>query len=104
MYDRISPCSPWQLAHETRRGKMGAALSSRAEWTSASETGRKLDFSRANESLLREIVEYVEKLCKENPREAEVLFKRPLVWKSPLKLSDLQTLSPPDYTPRSVNN
>ena len=66
---------------------MGAALSSRAEWTSASGKGGKLDFSKANEGLLLEILQYVETLCKEHPREASVTFKRPFVWKTSLSLT-----------------
>ena len=67
--------------------EMGAALSSRAEWTSASEKGGKLDFSKANERLLLEILQYVETLCKDHPREASVTFKRPFVWKTSLSLT-----------------
>jgi len=71
---------------------MGATLSSRVEWTSASDKGGKLDFSKTNENILREIVKYVETLCRNNPREAQVVFKHPFVWKSPLSLSNFEPL------------
>lgn len=64
---------------------MGAALSSRAEWTSASEKGGKLNFSKTNEALLLEILKYTERLCKDHPREASVTFKRPFVWQTSLR-------------------
>ena len=79
---------------------MGATLSSRAEWTSASDKGGKLDFSKSNETLLLEILEYVETLCREHPREASVAFKRPFVWKSSLLLNQfdvLKTSASDDY-------
>ncbi len=71
---------------------MGAALSCRAEWTSASDKGGKLDFSKTNESLLVEILRYVELLCRDHPREALVVFKRPFVWKSSVNLSSFDQL------------
>lgn len=71
---------------------MGATLSSRAEWTSAREKGGKLDFSKANEALLLEILSYVETLCKEHPRETTVVFKRPFTWLSSLDLTQLEKL------------
>lgn len=72
--------------------RMGAALSCRAEWTSASEKGGKLDFSKTNESLLVEIVKFAETLSRDHPREAQVVFKRPFVWKSSLALSSFDQL------------
>ena len=71
---------------------MGAALSCRAEWTSASDKGGKLNFSKTNESLLVEILKYVETLSRDHPREATVVFKRPFVWKSALDLSSFDHL------------
>lgn len=82
---------------------MGATLSSRVEWTSASNKGGKLDFSKTNENILREIVKYVENLCRNNPREAQVVFKHPFVWTSSLGLSNFSSLkSGDDYVLRSV--
>ncbi len=71
---------------------MGATLSSRTEWTSASNKGGKLDFSKTNEAVLVEILRYVEALWKEHPREATVLFKRPFVWRSSLAFTDFDKL------------
>ena len=82
---------------------MGATLSSRVEWTSASNKGGKLDFSKTNENILREIVKYVENLCRNNPREAQVVFKHPFVWTSSLTLSNFSSLkSGDDYVLRLV--
>ena len=79
---------------------MGAALSSRANWISASETGGKLDFSKSNESLLQEIVRQVERLVRDHPREGEVSFSKPFIWHSSLKISTFDALKPPDYIKR----
>lgn len=80
---------------------MGATLSSRVEWTSASNKGGKLDFSKTNENILREIVKYVENLCRNNSREAQVVFKHPFVWTSSLTLSNFNSLkSEDDYVLR----
>ena len=88
---------------------MGATLSSRAEWTSASEKGGKLDFSKSNEALLLEILKYLENLCKERPRESTVVFKRPFVWTSTITLAQLEALKRGDeylfrYIPASACN
>ena len=69
---------------------MGATLSCRAEWTSASDKGGKLDFSKSNEALLLEVLKFVEDLSREHQREAEVVFKRPFVWKTSLSLSNFE--------------
>lgn len=82
--------SPWKLARKTKT--MGAALSSRAQWTSAKDKGAKLDFSKANEALLLEILENSESLCQDHPREAAVTFKRPFVWTSSLTLESFESL------------
>ena len=79
---------------------MGATLSSRTEWTSASEKGGKLDFSKADGELLLEILKHVETLCRDYPREASVQFKRPFLWKSSLVFSQFNSLSNNDYIVR----
>ena len=79
---------------------MGATLSSRIEWTSASDKGGKLDFNKSNEELLLQILKYLEVLYKEHPREAAVLFKRPFVWNSSLPLSQFSSLSSQGYLVR----
>jgi hypothetical protein len=75
---------------------MGATLSSRVEWTSASSKGGKLDFSKTNENILREIVRYVENLSRSHPREAQVVFKHPFAWNSPLGISTFHALKSGD--------
>lgn len=82
---------------------MGATLSCRAEWTSASDKGGKLDFSKSNEALLLEVLKFVEDLSREHQREADVVFKRPFVWKISLSLSNFESLRRGDeYTFRFV--
>lgn len=79
---------------------MGAALSTRAEWISASETKAKLDFSRSNESLLKDIIHHIEELVKQSPKEAEVIFKKPFSWQSSLEPSAFDSLRQPDFIKR----
>lgn len=81
---------------------MGAALSSCAEWISATDNKGKLDFSRSNETLLKEIVQSVETLVREHPKEAEVAFKNPFQWQTSLSLTEFSSLKPPDYNTKSV--
>ena len=83
---------------------MGAALSSRAEWISASETKAKLDFSRSNESLLNDIVYHIEELVKQSPKEADVIFKTPFIWQSSLESSAFDNLQQPDFVRRLYNH
>lgn len=79
---------------------MGAALSSRAVWVSATDSGGKLDFSRSNEDLLKDIVHHVEDLVTENPREAEVFFQKPITWQSSCQMSTFESLNQPDFIKR----
>lgn len=79
---------------------MGATLSSRAEWTSATDKGGRLDFSKANEAVLLDILGYVQALCSDHPREATVLFKRPFAWHSSLTLEQLNKLPSGEYVSR----
>lgn len=76
---------------------MGAALSSRAVWVSATDTAGKLDFSRSNEDLLRDLCAYIEGLVRDNPREAGVFFQKPLVWYSSNPLKSYDVLNQPEY-------
>ncbi|XP_032241492.2 outer dynein arm-docking complex subunit 2 [Nematostella vectensis] len=65
---------------------MGATLSSRAQWTSASDHGKgKLAFTPQNETLLNDIVQNIEGMVNKNPHEAEVVFKEPFKWHTHLK-------------------
>ena len=73
---------------------MGATLSSRAEITSAnSKDDGKIEFSPQNETLLNNILRYVETLANEHPKEAEVVFKQPFQWKTNIRPSDIEKQS-----------
>lgn len=70
---------------------MGAALSSRAELTSASDKDDgKIEFSPQNELLLNNILKYVETLCSEHPKEAAVVFKNPFQWQSRINPDEIE--------------
>eukprot|EP00054_Salpingoeca_dolichothecata_P017124 m.102085 g.102085 ORF g.102085 m.102085 type:complete len:1027 (-) comp22316_c0_seq2:122-3202(-) len=47
-----------------------------------------LDFTRGNEGLLTELSKQIEALVQNNPREAEVPFKKPFVWNTRLTTAD----------------
>ena len=87
----------WKYKLQSRKGKMCSALSSRVEWTSASDSGGKLDFSRSNESFLQEVIKYIEDVVREHHHESEVTFKSPFVWKSSLGISSFDSLKSPEY-------
>jgi hypothetical protein len=76
---------------------MGATISSRIEWSSASGSKKKIDYSRSNESILHDILSYVETLTTDYPSEAQVEFKLPFVWTSSLQISNFSSLSPQEY-------
>ncbi|XP_022609806.1 armadillo repeat-containing protein 4 [Seriola dumerili] len=68
---------------------MGASLTKAAQWTS-SGTG-KLEFTPMNESLLKEILCFVEQFSSQHPQEAEHVFEAPLQWSTTLVASDFKT-------------
>ncbi len=70
---------------------MGATLSSQAEITSANpkEEG-KIEFSTQNETLLKNVLRYVETLSNEHQQEAEVVFKQPFEWKTSITPADFE--------------
>ena len=73
---------------------MGAALSSRTQWTSASEINKgKLEFTPQNELLLNDVVKYVETLVSNHPAESEVAFKEPFHWHTKVKPADFGSLN-----------
>lgn len=73
---------------------MGAALSSRTQWTSASDIGKgKLEFTPQNELLLNDVVKYVETLVANHPAESEVAFKEPFLWKTDVRPSEFGSLN-----------
>ncbi|XP_030631664.1 armadillo repeat-containing protein 4 isoform X2 [Chanos chanos] len=70
---------------------MGLALVRAAQWTTASSGTGKLEITPMNESLLREILCFVEQFSARHPQEARHVFKEPLQWKTSLEASDFKT-------------
>jgi len=68
---------------------MGASLSRAAQWTTASSanTGT-LATTPINESLLKDILRFVEQFGSRHPQEAAHVFKDPLQWTTTLVASD----------------
>ena len=75
---------------------MGVALTRAAQWTTASSGSVKLESTPMNESLLKDILSFVEQFSSRHPREANHVFKEPLQWNSSLEASDFKT----EYTIR----
>ncbi|KAJ8278066.1 hypothetical protein GJAV_G00083450 [Gymnothorax javanicus] len=67
---------------------MGVALSRAAQWTTASSGAGKLEDTPMNESLLKEILRFVEQSSSKHPQEASLVFKEPLQWETSLQPSD----------------
>ncbi|XP_041102954.1 outer dynein arm-docking complex subunit 2-like isoform X2 [Polyodon spathula] len=72
---------------------MGAALSRAAQWTTAGSGTGKLEITPLNESLLKEIIKYVENFSARHPQEAALVFKEPIEWTTTLEPSAFG----PDY-------
>uniref|UniRef100_A0A7N6BZI8 Armadillo repeat containing 4 n=1 Tax=Anabas testudineus TaxID=64144 RepID=A0A7N6BZI8_ANATE len=70
---------------------MGILLSRAAQWTTASSGTGKLAFTPMNESLLEEILCFVEQFNSQHPQEAEHVFDEPLQWRTTLVASDFKT-------------
>uniref|UniRef100_A0A673VQJ3 Outer dynein arm docking complex subunit 2 n=1 Tax=Salmo trutta TaxID=8032 RepID=A0A673VQJ3_SALTR len=70
---------------------MGVALTRAAQWTTASSGTGKLEITPVNESLLKEILEFVEQFSSRHPQEAKHVFKEPLQWTTSLEASDFKT-------------
>lgn len=70
---------------------MGISLSKAAQWTTASSGTGKLEFTPMNESLLKEILHFVEQFSSQHPLEAEHAFEEPLQWSTTLVASDFKT-------------
>uniref|UniRef100_A0A4W6G7T7 Outer dynein arm docking complex subunit 2 n=1 Tax=Lates calcarifer TaxID=8187 RepID=A0A4W6G7T7_LATCA len=66
---------------------MGVSLTKAALWTSSG----KLEFTPMNESLLKEILSFVEQFSSQHPQEAEHVFEEPLQWSTTLVASDFKT-------------
>nr|XP_043897767.1 outer dynein arm-docking complex subunit 2 isoform X1 [Solea senegalensis] len=66
---------------------MGLSLTKAAQWTTAG----KLEFTPMNESLLKELLSFVEDFSSRHPQEAEHVFEEPLRWSTTLGASDFKT-------------
>lgn len=67
---------------------MGQTLTRAAKWTSASEGGEgKLEFTPVNESLLNNIIKFVEPFSSKHPNEAGLIFRNPIQWKTNIEAS-----------------
>ncbi|XP_025904589.1 armadillo repeat-containing protein 4 [Nothoprocta perdicaria] len=63
---------------------MGAALARAAQWTSAGAGRGTLEITPLNESLLNEIIRFVEGFSSRHPQEAAFVFREPLEWRTQL--------------------
>ncbi|KAL7373163.1 hypothetical protein ABVT39_000343 [Epinephelus coioides] len=70
---------------------MGVSLTRAAQWTTASSGTGKLELTPMNESLLKEILHFVEQFSSRHPQEAEHVFEEPLQWSTTLVASDFKT-------------
>lgn len=69
---------------------MGQTLACAAQWTSAREgTKGKLELTPVNETILNEMVSFVENVPQKNPEVANIVFKKPLTWMTTLIPSDV---------------
>ncbi|NXS63034.1 ARMC4 protein, partial [Brachypteracias leptosomus] len=66
---------------------MGAALARAAQWTAADSGTGTLEITPSNESLLNQIIKFVEDFSTRHPQEAEFVFREPLEWKTQLDCS-----------------
>ena len=70
---------------------MGTTVARAARWSSVEGTQGKLEYTSINEYILNEITQFVIEFSAKNPKEARVVFKKPLVWFS-------ENLSPANFT------
>ncbi|XP_077997290.1 outer dynein arm-docking complex subunit 2-like isoform X2 [Glandiceps talaboti] len=67
---------------------MGQTLTRAAQWTSASDGGEgKLEFTPINETILNNIIKFVEGFPGKHPQEAQMPFKKALEWQTSLEPS-----------------
>ncbi|NXE80267.1 ARMC4 protein, partial [Cochlearius cochlearius] len=66
---------------------MGVALARAAQWTAAGSGTGTLAITPLNESLLNEIIKFVEDFSTGHPQEAAFVFTEPLEWKTQLGCS-----------------
>ncbi|KAM8822409.1 outer dynein arm-docking complex subunit 2 isoform 2-T3 [Spinachia spinachia] len=70
---------------------MGLSLARAAQWTTATSGAGKLAPTLMNESLLKEVLRFVEQFSSQHPQEAEHVFEEPLQWSTTLMASDFKT-------------
>nr|XP_040023656.1 outer dynein arm-docking complex subunit 2 isoform X1 [Gasterosteus aculeatus aculeatus]XP_040023657.1 outer dynein arm-docking complex subunit 2 isoform X1 [Gasterosteus aculeatus aculeatus] len=70
---------------------MGLSLTRAAQWTTAASGVDKLAPTPMNESLLKEVLCFVEQFSSQHPQEAELVFEEPLQWSTTLVASDFKT-------------
>ncbi|XP_008940789.1 PREDICTED: armadillo repeat-containing protein 4-like, partial [Merops nubicus] len=66
---------------------MGAALSRAAQWTAAGSGTGTLEITPLNESILKQIIKFVEDFSTRHPQEAAFVFREALEWKTRLGCS-----------------
>ncbi|NXK04515.1 ARMC4 protein, partial [Herpetotheres cachinnans] len=66
---------------------MGAALARAAQWRAAGSGPGTLEITPLNESLLNQIIKFVEDFSTRHPQEAAFVFREPLEWKTQLSCS-----------------
>ncbi|XP_054246157.1 outer dynein arm-docking complex subunit 2 isoform X2 [Indicator indicator] len=66
---------------------MGAALASAARWTAAGFGTGTLEITPLNQSLLDQIIKFVEDFSTRHPQEAAFVFREPLEWRTQLDSS-----------------
>ncbi|KAM8978389.1 armadillo repeat-containing protein 4 isoform X2 [Sarcophilus harrisii] len=69
---------------------MGVALTRAAQWTTAGFGAGTLELTPLNESLLKDIVKFVESFGTKYPQEAEFVFKESLQWPTTLEPSEFE--------------
>ncbi|XP_055009111.1 LOW QUALITY PROTEIN: outer dynein arm-docking complex subunit 2 [Boleophthalmus pectinirostris] len=72
---------------------MGSSLTRLAQWTSSGSGSRTLAPSPLNETLLSDLVRFLDDLKSVDPQSADVVFEEPLTWSTSLQTSDLQDLT-----------
>ncbi|XP_008848776.1 armadillo repeat-containing protein 4 [Nannospalax galili] len=70
---------------------MGVALTRSAQWTAAGYGTRTLEITPLNESILQEIVKFVESFTYKYLQEAKFVFVEPLEWKTNLEASAFES-------------
>ncbi|NXF91008.1 ARMC4 protein, partial [Eubucco bourcierii] len=66
---------------------MGAALARAAQWTAAGVGTGTLEITPLNQSLLDQIIKFVEDFSTRHPQEAAFVFREPLEWRTQLDCS-----------------